>query len=89
MRVLLIAECPFTMPYRPDAFQTDQLRLARPVRLARAEAPDLGADQGLRQVDSREMASHTARGAFADFGYRFSGSKSFTWVETSRHCDKD
>jgi len=32
---------------------------------AGAEAPDLGADQGLRLVDSREKASHNATGGFA------------------------
>jgi hypothetical protein len=62
---------------------------------ARAEAPDLGADQGLRLVDSRELASHTATGVFADPGepndcqISLQGFKSFTWQETSQHRDKD
>jgi hypothetical protein len=56
-------------------------------------APDLGADQGLRLVDSRERASHNATGVFAGPGEPgdcpLQGSKSFIWVETSRHRDRD
>jgi hypothetical protein len=61
-----------------------------------AEAPDLeGADQGLRLVDSRGEASHNATMqqasslATSDCQLSLQGSKSFTWVETSRHRDKE
>jgi len=53
------------------------------------EAPDLGADQGLRLVDKpREFASHTATGVFAgpgepsDCQLSLQGSKSSTWNAT-------
>ena len=56
MRVLLIAERPFYYALCGlMLFRLTNSRLARPVRLARAEAPDLEEpDQGLRLVDSRE-----------------------------------
>ena len=56
---------------------------------ARVEAPDReGADQGLRLVDSQEMASHTATGVLAgpgepsDCQLSLQGSKSSTWNAT-------
>src|ERR1700730_11432690 len=59
-------------------FRLTNYRLARPVRLARAEGPDLvPPGQGLRLVDSRERASHNQQassrgpGEPSDCGYRF------------------
>jgi hypothetical protein len=63
---------------------------------ARAEAPDLGADQGLRLVDSRgslpatmQQASSRALENPAIANYRFRALKVPPGVETSRHRDKD
>jgi hypothetical protein len=53
-----------------------------------------GADQGLRLVDSRGKASHNAQASSRALenpaiAKSLQGTKSFTWVETSRHRDKD
>jgi hypothetical protein len=60
-----------------------------------AEAPDLeGADQGLRWwiAGGGQPQCNNATGVFAGnpaIQLSLQGSKSFTWVETSRHRDKD
>jgi len=97
MRVLLIAECPFTMPYADlTPFRLTNYRLARELTTAQRGRRPLtwGADQGLRLVDSRGVASHnatmqqTSSQATPRCHLSLHGSKSFTWAETSRHRDK-